>query len=237
MSLDIGAALADARALWHRDRALLIRLAGPFLFLPALAAFLLLPPFAVPDAADAVARQQAMVDWYLANAPALIAQKAVELFGSLAVLVFYLDRSHRTVGEVLKRAALLFPALLLAAVMVWAILAAGLFAFIIPFCYAVGRLALVGPALVGEGRTAPGQAIARSFALTERRGWALFGVMAAVAIAGVAATIMVRAVGTIAGTSMVATAIVDMLAAAVASLAVLARTLIVVALYRRVTTR
>lgn len=241
MTIDLAAALADARRLWRRDRALLLRLAGPFLFLPAFASLLLLPEAATGPAATPEAAQAAMVAWLVANAHWIAARLAIDLFGVAAVMTLYLDRGHATVGDAIGRAVRLFPAYLFAALLAWGLVLAGLLALIVPGLYIVGRMTMVGPAVVAERRVRPGEAIVRSIELTRGSGWLLLGVVAATLTAGYVVTLLLLRIedAMIAAhaTNPVTVAILDAAAAAVATLATLARALIEVAIYRRLVGR
>lgn len=235
MSVDLAGALGDARALWRRDRELLLRIAGVFVFLPAFASLLLLPDPVAAAGAGNEERQAALIAWGLANAHWIAIRLVFDLFGVAALLTFYLDR-HRTLGEALQRTLAVFPRYLLTALLAWVMVLGGLFALVVPGFYLIGRLTMTGPALIAE-RRGPLDAVARGFALTRGMGWALFGVVAATTVTGYLITAVLVAIDdamTAANVANpVAVAIVDAGAAGVSMLTTLARALIVVAVYRR----
>ena len=237
MTVNITAALRDARALWQRDRDTLLRIAGPFLFLPTFASLLLIPYVGPEPGAGQEAAQQAMLNWLGLHIHWIAVRLVIDMFGVAALLTLYLDRSHQTVGEALIRASRLFGGYLLASLLAWAIVFVGLLAFIAPGLYAVGRLTMVGPAVVAERKTEFGQAIARSIQLTRGNGWSLLGVIAAVTLAGNIATLIVLRIGegmaAANATNPVTVAILGAAGAAVATLTTIARVLIEVAIYRR----
>ena len=235
MIIDLAGALSDARRLWRRDRALLLRIAAPFIFLPAFTSLLLLPDPVLAPGAGAAERQAAFLAWCVANAPWLALRLGFDMFGVAAILVFYLDRGHATLGEALRRTLMLFPRYLLASVATMAIVLGGLFALIVPGLYAAGRLTMVGPALIGGGRGAA-DSITRSVTITQRLGWLLFGLVAATMLAGYfAASLLLAIDGAMSAahaTNPVTVAIIDAAAAGVSMLTTLARVLIEVAVYR-----
>lgn len=237
MTITFAGLASDAWARWRRDRAVLLALAGPFLFLPLLAWLLLLEePVPAPDATDAQ-RMQQVIDWASANLHWLAARVGVELFGSLAILALYLTRGHRDVGGVLRQALVLLPGFVVAVVASWGLIALGVFAFILPGMYIYGRVALTGAVLAAEPGVGIFGAIARSVALTRGYGWQVFGYLALIFMVGLllaqllgSVELRMAAAGAV---NPVAIAVIDVLAAAAVSAATLARLLLEVALYRR----
>lgn len=237
MTITLAGLVRDAWARWRRDRGLLLAVAGPFLFLPLFAWLLLLAePVPKPDASDAE-RMQLVIEWAGANLHWLAARIALELFGSLAILALYLSRRHRDVAGVLREAVVLLPGFVAAVLASWGLVAAGVFAFIVPGMYIYGRVCLTGPVLVAEPGAGIFGAIARSIALTRGHGWQLFGYLALTLLVGMlAAQLIGRLEDGIARTGAanpIAFAILDALAAAAVAAATLARLLLEVALYRR----
>lgn len=239
MTVDLTAALGDARRLWRRDRELLLRIAGVFVFLPAFASLLLLPdPVAAPGAGNDE-RQAAFLAWGTANAHWIALRLTFDLFGVAALLTFYLDR-HRTLGEALQRTLTIFPRYVAAALLTWAMVVGGLFALVLPGFYAIGRLTMTGPAIVAERRGVVAS-LSRSTALTQGMGWAMFGIVAATTATGYVITAVLVAIDDAMALAHVANpvtvAIIDAAAAGVSMLTTLARVLIVVAVYRRLGAR
>lgn len=246
MTIDWRGVAADAWGRWKRDRALLLPLAGLFLFLPQFAFYLLAAPFPeltpeqAQDTAALVAPDSPLVAWISHNAPGMLATVLAMTFGSLAILCLYLDRDGATPGKALTRAFGLFPRYLLAAIV--AGLPAGpielmLIILVLPCLYLLGRLMLVGPAIVAERPIGVFRAIGRSFALTRRRGLAMMALAAAVMLANMIAPAPFRilrdALQAAAVANPVAIAATEAIGSLLAAAIGLATLLIEVALYRR----
>ena len=86
MTNDFSAIFGDARALWRANRDLLIRVGGVFLFLPAFATQLFLPPQEMQDVTFEQAFE-ATVQWAAANAHWLLLDRLVSLFGVVTMLM------------------------------------------------------------------------------------------------------------------------------------------------------
>jgi hypothetical protein len=246
MTIAWGAVFADAWARWKRDRQLLLPLAGLFLFLPQFAFYLLASP--VPDLAmnetddpqALVAPGSPLVEWVSHNAPGMLASVLLLAFGGLTVLTLYLGGEQQTLGAAMRRAVRLFPRYLLAAIVAGlpaAPVQVGLLILLVPCLYLLGRLLLVGPALVAEAPVSVGGAIVRSFALTRKRGLVMMGLAALGLIAGMLAPAPFRllrdALQTAGEVNPVAVAIVEALGSGLAAAVALATGLVQVSLYRR----
>jgi len=245
MTIAWGAVFADAWARWRRDRQLLLPLAGLFLFLPQFAFYLLASPMpALP--ADAASPQallapgSPLMRWMEYNAPGMLVSVLAMAFGGVAVLTLYLDSEHRPLGGALKRALTLYPRYLLAMILAGlpaAPVELGLLILVLPCLYLLGRLMLTGAALVAERPIGVGAAIARSFALTRRRGLVMAGLASLALIAGMLAPAPFRVLrdslqsGDAA--NPVAVALAEALGSGLAAAVALATVLVQVALYRR----
>lgn len=240
MKIRPGQMLAEAGAMWRRDRALVLPIAGLFIFLPTLALLLLLPqPEAVDAAADPDGTEvyRAMLAYATDNAVALIAANLLQLFGSAAVLMLFLGQPRPSVGEALRRVAALLPVLVLAMLSVWVLTFFGAL-LILPAFYLIGRTFLVSSAIVAEGPMGPVSAIARSFALTKGAGWLLFSIAALLFLGGQAlgglAGGMDRAVQAAGGGgSLILPAFFNAVAAFATTVAAVVTLLVKVAVYRR----
>jgi len=246
MTIDWPGVGADAWGRWRRDHALLLPLAGLFLFLPQFAFYLLATPFPAltpeqaRDTAALIAPGSPLIEWMTHNVPGMLATVLAMTFGSLAILNLYLDPAAETPGRALARAPALFPRYLLAVIV--AGLPAGpielmLVILILPCLYLLGRLLLVGAVVVAERPVSVAGAVARSFALTRRRGLAMMALATAVTLFGMLAPAPFRLLrdtleaGAAANPVMIAVAeAAGSLAAAVIALATL---LVEIALYRR----
>lgn len=248
MKLDVMATLRDAWGLFRRDRDLLIRLAAPFLFWPALALGLLapLPPLPPEGGGEPSIRAMAWIDsvsawagqyggWYLAA-------YAIGTIGTAAVLALELGGGSISVGEALGRAVKVAPRFLLAMILVGIPVGAGTLFYILPGLYIAGRLLLVGPVLFAERRMAALAAMARSVTLTRGAGLSMAALASCTYLGGIVASQPFLALvdvvkgGGGAG-NPVAIALLQAGAAAVAMAAGVAHTLISVAAYRRLVNR
>jgi hypothetical protein len=239
MRLSVGALAGDAWALWRRDRALILAVAGPFLFLPQLALLLMAPwhPVAATTVAASVEAQVAHVQahwgWYLA---ALLLSR----WGEGALTALYLARPRPDVRAALAVGLQLLPRFVLASVLVSVAAFAGLFLLVLPSLIVVGRTLATGPVLVAERPVGGAEAIAR--AVVRTRGHTL--TLTATAVALFAAQLLARPLVAIdqamRGTGAenpVAVAIVDLGAAGLLAAADLAGILIGIALYVRLASR
>lgn len=172
----MGALLADARALLGRERALIVAVGAPFLFLPAFAVQLLTPP---PPGLPAARTREAIAAWLdafgawgQANAGWYLLADALAIFGAAALTVLLADPARPTVAEALARATRLWPRFLLAGVLAAVPVNLGMW-LILPGLFFQARFALAAPVLVLEHRSAAG-ALGRSWTLTRAASWAMF---------------------------------------------------------------
>ncbi|TPG22373.1 hypothetical protein EAH87_00690 [Sphingomonas koreensis] len=246
MKLDWAGVFADAWRRFRRDRQMLLPLAGLFLFLPQFAFYLLaqplpkLPADAAADAGALLAPGSPLVEWMTRNAPGMLATVLLMAFGALAVLIVYLGGERPTIGTALRRAIGLFPRYLLAAIVAGvpsAPVQLGMLILAIPCLYVLGRLMLVGPAIVAEAPIGVGGAITRSFALTKGRGLMMMGFAALALVAGMLAPAPFRLVrDSLQAAQMVnpvAVAIVEAIGSGLAAAVALGVVLVEIALYRR----
>jgi len=245
MKLDFATILTDAWSLFRRDRDLLLRIAAPFLFLPAFALALVVPDPPMPDPAAGNSEAQALVwadqvtAWAGANGGWYGLAYAISFFGTSLLYALYLDRRDGAldVGTAMKRSATLFPRYLLAMLLVSLPAGAGLLLYAIPGLYILGRTMLTGPALFAEAPLGAIAAIRRSLSLTRGSGLPLMGLAAFSYISGwlIGQPFMMvdhwmREHGQ---ENPVVLAVVDAGAAAAAMAAGLAMALIAVSAYRR----
>lgn len=223
---------ADARALWSREAALLLPIAGVFLFLPALAGGLFVPRIA-PEAETTA---EVLSAWVRDNIWALAGLSLLSAFGRLAILVLLLDRGRLVVGAALRQGlGLALPYLLLTIIGNLAIFG-GFMLFVLPGCYLVGRLLVTGAALVTAERPDPLAALTRGMALTRHNGWMLFLLTALPVLAGQLALALVQSLAGASGQVAehpVLAFLIAAIAAAITAATSLALALIEVAAYRR----
>lgn len=243
MRLDPAGTLAAAWALFRRDRALLLGLAGPFWLLPTLALRLLvplpptLPTDLEPGSREALAALEGLANWIGTHGGWYVAAGAVDYWGTLTLFVLYLDADQPTLRESLGRAARLWPRFFLLNAIVALPLFAGLWLWAIPGIYVLARVLTAGPALVAEAPLPAWQALTRGFALSRGAVLPLMALAAAtltLALLGEPLLVLdrwLRAQG--GGPNPVALVMTDALAATVAAAAALAGGLVAIAAYRR----
>ena len=245
MRLDLAALLADGAAMFRRDRALLLGVAGLFLFLPRLALLLLVPEPPVPTtplepgSAAAQASVTALADWVATHGVWFVAAFGFGALGTVALMTLYLDRDEPDLGAALARAARLWPRFVLMNLIAAPPVAAGLLLFYLPGLYVMARLLLAGPALVAERPLGAGAALGRGWSLSRGASLPLTALMAGTIGVGwllsqplLRLDLWLRAQP--GGANEVALITVDALAAAVAAAATLASALFAIAAYRRV---
>lgn len=187
MTLTFVRVLADAWALFRRERDLLLRVAGPFLFLPALALHLLLPavpplPASLGDEAAVRVWLDAFSAWASANAPWYLLAELAAIVGSGVITALLVDRTRPDVGAALRLVGRLLPRLVLASILVAIPVGLGLWLLILPGLYVQARLLAVVPVLVVERPVGAARSLARSLRLTRRTQLALFGTTTALLI-------------------------------------------------------
>jgi hypothetical protein len=248
MTIDIRGVFLDAWAMWRRDRGVLLAIAGFFLFMPQLAGLLFVPdrpPLVAQGGAtsapvDPQVQAQAIVDFFTQHAPLLIAINLATVFGVLVVLMIYLDSGRRDVGGVMLAALRRLPAYFLLTLIVESAAALGVLVvyLIVPALYLVGRLLLAGPIFAAGTGVGPITAVARSFRMTRGRGLILAGFAALILFAGVLLPLPAIALGDVLDraplANPVAALIIDAIAAALITAAIMGGVLVRIALYRRI---
>lgn len=244
MPLRIQTVLMDAWALFRRDRDWLLRLAGPFLFLPPFALALLVPSWPPAPAGEELGREERMLawaelvaGWAAENGGWYLIGFAVTAFGSAALFAAYLDRGSADVQGALHRAGVLLPRYLLAMVLVGIPVLAGLFLWVLPGLYMMGRTMLTGPALLAERPVGAATAMARSFSLTSGAGLPLMALAAMTLFGGFVLAQPFAAVEVAAGGSVPAQVFAALGFATVSALTNIAQALIAVSAYRRLLAR
>lgn len=234
--------IAECWALFRRDADLLVRIAGLFIFLPTYAVTLLVAPFPLPDdkIADTQARAQAWMTaldgWMGDYGLGCVLAFLVTYFGIALVYCLMLDPDRPTVGQALKRALRLYPRFLLAMLVVQVPAGAGMYLLLLPGLWLMSRFLLAGPTLVAEAPVGALAAVGRSWRRTRPAQLALLGATAFIYLAAMLGGQPFLLLGTWlggGGANPLGVALVDALAAAVASAAQLAGALVAVVAYRR----
>lgn len=236
MKLNLGQVFAAAGALWRAERALIVPLAGLFYFLPGLALLLLLPPMQPVKATSDEAMIDALMGYMQANAAPLLIVNLVQLAGSAIILTLFLSPDRPNLGEALKRVAGRLILFLAASLIIFGALTVSAL-LVVPALYLIGRFFLVTAVLAAEPGAGPVGAIARSVALTSKRGWWCFVAAAIPFFAGQAGASIVSGMGqaiTLAGSPALAIPF-DALAAAAMTASWVLTMLVKVTVYRAVT--
>lgn len=170
MSISYSAAWDDMVRTLRANSALLLPVAGVFLFLPTVVASY----FAPQPRAGTI---EALITHFADNWVLLLVVNLIGFVGNLALLVLALDGRRPTVAAAIRTAFLLLPAYFLVSLLSGFLIFLGLMLFVLPGLYLIGRLAATGPVLVAEGRRNPVDIVKRSFALTKGKGWAVLGLI------------------------------------------------------------
>ena len=246
MTLDVRGVFNDAWSMWRRDRGMLVAIAGFFLFLPHLAGMLFVPSRVVvatkvqSPQLDLNAQAEAIVRYFADNAPLLLAIDIATVFGALTILMLYLDREKRAVGGILIAALWRLPGYFVLSMIIDTMVGLGLMTFflLVPALYLAGRLILAGTIFASDAGVGPFAAIARSFRMTRGRGLVLAGFATLILFAGVLLAYPVIALGDVLDraplANPVSALILDIIAAAMVTIAMLGGILTRVALYRRI---
>ena len=193
----------DVMAMFRSDWALLVTLAGVFIFFPALVLFLYAPmPEAKPES-SAETSLQLVYAYYQANMLWFVLVNAIGAFGQAVILALLLDRTRPTVGEALAGAGVLFPGFFVVQLIINFATGAGLMLLVIPGLYLLGRFEVVGPLLIERRMANPLRAIVDGWRMTEKRGWRITGLVLLVVIVGWIVTSAATSALTVLGTMVV----------------------------------
>lgn len=241
MPIHVVPVLREAWALFRRDRGWILALTAPFLFLPSFALALLVPrwpaaPVAAGDEGRSLAWAQAFGQWVARYGGWYVGGYAVAAFGAAALFAAYLDKGAPDLRAALRRAAALLPRYLLASLLVAIPTGAGLYLWVLPGLYVMGRTMLAGPALVAERPLGAVPSLLRSLQLSAGAGLPLTALAAAVLLAGVVLAYPFLAVEQ-AGLGPVGQAVAAAGTAGVSMLTNVAQALVAVAAYRRLAAR
>lgn len=182
MRLTLGRVLGDAWTILRREGDLVLRVAAPFVFLPAFAVQLLAAPApALPQSPRDQAAMQAWFEqlsaWGQANAGWYLLADLIGIYGLAALTILLVHPARPDVKTALITAARRFGRFLLANLLVTIPVGLGLWVFVLPGLYIQARLIATIPALVVEAPLGAARAVGRSWRLTRREWW---GVLAAI---------------------------------------------------------
>lgn len=175
VKFDMGAAWDDTQQLLKSHTALVVTIAGVFLFLPALAVAWFGPvPIEPPANADFNQIMESTRESFRQMIPGQIAVGLCALVGTAGILRLWLSRTGTSVGEALTFALMVFPTMLAIQILCGFAIGFGAILLILPGIYLIGRLALVAPVVADRGVYNPLEAIRTSWDLTRNNGWAIF---------------------------------------------------------------
>lgn len=188
MTFSYSAIWNDTMAMMRAHASLMAAIAGVFIFLPSLLLSYLVPaPQQDPS-------MQLMIDHFLSNLHWYILAQLASMVGAIAILTLVFRRDGVSVADAIGNGFVMLPFYFLALLIARVTIGIGLIALIVPGLYLIGRLAPVGPIVVAERLRNPIEAFSRSFRLTRGRGWASFGLIFLVAVAGLVVVIAVSSV-------------------------------------------
>lgn len=189
MKFSYSAVWDDTVAMLRANSALVLAIAGAFLFLPAL----LVGHFIPQPTAEADEALAAMIAYVGANWHWLLLANVVNMVGAIAILLLLLDGAGRTVGGAIAAALPLLPAYFVATMLSGAAVGLASLFLLIPGFYVFARFAPLGPVVVAE-RSGPLRALARCWELSKGKGWAIFLLVLIVALTGFIISIAISAV-------------------------------------------
>lgn len=181
MTLTFGRLLADVWAVFRREADLILRVAGPLLFVPAFALLLLAEP--MPEWPGTGADETVMNRWFAAfetwgnaNAHWYVLGAIVSIFGQAAIATLLLNPARMTVGEALRAAGPRLPRYVLAGAIANLATGLGFLALILPGMFLYARLVALVPVVANERHGAIAS-IGRSVRLTRGATLAILGAL------------------------------------------------------------
>ncbi|HEY0149121.1 MAG TPA: glycerophosphoryl diester phosphodiesterase membrane domain-containing protein [Allosphingosinicella sp.] len=181
MRFSYSAIWEDTVRLLRAHASLAAALAGVFLFLPSLLTSHFLPFPTPSDPAD-VTRQ--FSEYFSTNAHWIALSGIIGMVGTLSILFLVFRTPGIAVGGAIAAGFALLPFYFIANFLTVIPIVIGLMLFIIPGLYLIGRFLPLAPVMVAQGERNPLTAIARTWALTRGRGWAVTGLFILVCIGG-----------------------------------------------------
>jgi len=232
MRLSYTAVWDDAAAMLRANASLIAALAGAFLFLPALVVRqYAAPPSSQGAPADFVHVFAAFQAYVAAYWPLLLAARIAELVGSVAILELVLGPRGTSVAGAIGTGFLLLPFYFATFFLANIAIFAGIVLLVVPGLYLLGRLAPFPAVVVAERRRSPFDALARAWALTAGRGWAVLGLLLLVMIAIAIVTAIAGMVLGVVFVFLAGKGLGGFLAAAAAAVAGAAGAVVMLALY------
>lgn len=182
MTITFAGLLSVAWRLFRRDRALVVSLAAPFVFLPAFAALLLcdpLPPLPPAPRDEIMMRAwlAAVGQWGQANALFYVVADLIAVYGIAAIALLLLDPDRLTVGQALGQALARLWSFALVTLAVAVPVGLGMWLLVLPGLYVQARLIAALPALARHPALRAAPALRLSWRMTRGRDWAITGAL------------------------------------------------------------
>jgi hypothetical protein len=238
--IDLAAVWEDAKSMGMANRDLLGAVAGMFLLLPAvIVEQMVTRPKALEKGAGNEAvlaqfAQYAELNWHI-----LLIYAVVSSFGVLTLQSLLLRSERLTVAEALQAALPILPAYVLANLLQGLGVMSGMFLFVIPGLYLIGRLALIAPVAAAERRSNPLTILQRSVILTHGNGWRVLGVLSIIFVMTFVIGLVITSVIGVIAELFLPGELADLIITLVSSMIETARSVLVVlvcaALYRAAT--
>lgn len=171
--LDYSAAWAEAMTLLKMHREAIVAIAGFFLFVVGWASAYLLPQPDLAGVATITEMAEILNAHLRANWMFILPTGLVGLYGGLVLYVLLTRTDLPTVGDALTNALSIFIPYFFANLLVTFLIIGGLFAFLLPGFYLVGRLAILPCVLADEPALGVIGAIKRSWDTTKNVGWSV----------------------------------------------------------------
>lgn len=181
---------ADTVAMLKAHGSLIAALAGVFYFLPTLLTGYFLPQ---PSPSESNPFGP-MIDYFRTNWHWLVLGNIINMVGAIAIYRLLLGERGQTVGGAIAAALPILPFYFLMSIITNFSILFGLFLFVVPGLYLLGRLFLASPVLVAQTPRNPIAAISGSWGLTRGHGWAVAGLIVIVALVGLLLSFVVTAV-------------------------------------------
>ncbi len=235
MKFSYDQAWQDAVAIARTHATLLLAITGVFLLLPQFAQGLF---FAAPEISGFDQRSiEALNKYFSENFFMLFLLNLPVALGQAAILLLILSPEKPTVGQALSVAATMLLSVVALNILTNLITFGGMLLFVVPGVYLLGRLSVAAAAQMAERISNPITAIGRSMTLTAKNGFQIAGLMILIWVVGY---ILAMAIGSIVGImltliipSVAASAAIALLQAVLASLTLLALTILGAAIYRQ----
>lgn len=188
MTIGFPRLLADAWWLFRRNADLIVRIAGPFVFLPALAVQLLcdpMPPLPAQPGNEAAMEQwlNAVSAWGQSNAIWYVLADLIGMAGLTTVALLLLAPGQLSVAESLAETARRLGRFVLLNLLIAVPVGLGLWMFVLPGLYLQARFIAALPAMAAEPRHSASRAMGRSWRLTATVAWPVLGAVVALFLA------------------------------------------------------